>query len=91
MVGRKTKAQKDEEAEVADKEAKRIAKIEQQLQLLIESNDQMKAKVDQAKFASDLVGKLAEDGVLVIDGPKVRVNVVQQPIDLESNIGSEHE
>lgn len=80
---RKTKLEVEEQAQRVEEEQDRIAKVEEQLDKLIKANQQMERKVREAKFASDLVGKLAEDGVLVLEGSKVRVNVVQQPIELE--------
>lgn len=51
----------------------------------MEVNNLMKVEVQQAKFANDLVSKLASDNVINIDGPKVQVNVVAAPIILEQN------
>ena len=52
---------------------------------LASANEAMKKEVKQAKFASDLVAKLADDGILKVEESKVTVNRVEAPHELFRN------
>ena len=61
---RRTKAQIDFDNKAAAEEVDRVRRIEDQLEQLTQEQAQMKQEVKEAKFKSDLVNQLANDGVL---------------------------